>query len=433
MKATLDKLDGLVRKLNIEVPATQVQSAFEKVYRGIQKNANVKGFRKGKAPLATIRSIYAERVRQDVLNDLISDSYGQALSDHKLEPVGYPQINIQEFIENGAFIYSAQFEVRPEVHIKKSEGLEIEKEILQIGDEQIQSVLENIQKGQAQTVPLLEDRSLVKGDLAVLDFEGFIDGQPLENSKAEGRTLEVGHAQFIDGFEDGLVGMKAGEERTLNLKFPDEYHAKEIAGKPVTFKVKLQSISKRELPEINDELAKKVGSFQNLQELKDAIKKDITEGEERRIRDELRNSVLKALVDANPVEAPPSLVAQQKEMIVADVKEKLSQQGLGEAEFQDYVTKWDADFTSSATFMVQSTFLVDALAIKLNLRAQPADIEGKIDEFAKQTGIDRARVAEFYNENDRRSRLAFQITEERVVNYLIEKAKIKEVPKKSNS
>lgn len=429
MKSTVNKVQGLTHKLDIEVPAERVQSAFDKVYKGIQKNATVKGFRKGKAPLATIRTIYGDRVKQDVLNDLISESYQTALDKHSLEPVGYPKIHFEQFVEDGVFTFTAEFEIRPEIELKKYEGLEIEKEILAVDDQQIQDVLENVRQSQAQTAPVLEDRGIQDGDIVEIDFNGFVDGQPLEHGSAEGRLLEIGSGRFIEGFEEGLKGMKAGQQRDLNLKFPDDYQSQDIAGKPVQFKVTVKNIKKKVLPELNDELAAKSGQFKTLQEFKDAIRKDITEQEERRIRDELRNRVLRQLVKANPVEVPRSLMEQQKQVIVQDVQQRMSQQGMTEADFEQYKSKWDGDFTQSAAFMVQSTFLVDALADKLNLRAQPADIEAKIDEFTRQTGIERDKVAEFYSKPERRSRLAFQVTEERVVAYLLDKAKITEKPK----
>lgn len=429
MKSTLNKLQGLARQLAIEVPAERVQSAFDKVYKGIQKNATVKGFRKGKAPLATVRSLYAERVRQDVLNDLISEAYQAALDEHQLEPVGYPKIHVDQFDEQGIFKFTADLEIRPSVELKKYEGLDVETEAIKIEDPQIDAVLESVRQEKAEAVTVFEDRGAAEGDLAELDFSGFVDGAPLENGSAEGHLLEIGSNGFIEGFEQGLIGMKIGESRELNLTFPANYNNQDIAGKPVLFKVKLKGLKKKVLPELNDELAAKSGPFKTLVEFRAAIRKEIEASEQKRIRDELRNRVLRQLVKNNPVDIPQSLLAQQKEVIVNDVRARMTQQGMSAEDFEQYKSKWDQEFDQSAAFMVQSTFLVDALADKLNLRAKPADIEAKIDEFSHQTGIERAKVAEFYGKSERRSRLSFQVTEERVVNFLIEKAALREVPR----
>jgi trigger factor len=429
MKSTVDKLEGLSRKINVQIPAEKVQQAFDKVYKAIQKKANIKGFRQGKAPIATIKSVYADQVKNDVMNDLINDAYQSALDEHRLEPVGYPKISFEPIMENKDFTFTAEFEVRPDVELKKYEGLPVMKEKLEITDDRINSVLENIRGGQSELVTVFEDRGLAAGDVAEVDFDGFVNGQPLPNGSAKGHQLEIGTNQFIEGFEDGLIGMKIGENRTLNLNFPDPYHEATLSGAPVTFQTKLTSIKKKTLPELNDELAKKVGDFKSLDELKDRIRKDIEESEQRRITEDMKNRLVRALVDANPVQAPRSLVEQQKHSLEEDFKGRLKQQGLGEKDFEEYKKKWDGEFEQSAEFMVKSTFLLDTLADKLGLRATSAEVEAKINEYAQQTGIEIDRLKEFYNKPERRSRLMFQVTEEKVVNVLLDKAKVTEVPK----
>lgn len=429
MKSTIEKLDGLARKITVEIPAEKVQQAFEKVYKGIQKKANIKGFRQGKAPMNTIKQIYGGQVQGDVINELVNEAYGEALDEHKMEPVGYPKVAFEPIDESKPFTFTAEFEVRPDVQVKKFEGLDVIKERLEIPEERITTVLDNIRGNQAEFVTLFEDRGLAQGDVAVVDFEGIMNGQPLPNGSATGHQLEIGTNQFIEGFEDGLVGMKIGENRTLNLKFPEGYHEQSLSGAPVTFNVKLTGIKKKVLPEINDDLAKKVGDFKSLDELKDRIRKDIEESEGKRIQEDMRSRIMKALVAANPVEAPASLVAQQQHALEEDFKGRLKQQGMSDGDFDEYKKKWSGDFHDSASFMVKSTFLLDALAEQLDLKAKPSEIEDKIVEYSKQTGIEIDRLKEFYGKPERRSRLSFQVTEEKVVNHLIGKAKVKEVPR----
>lgn len=429
MKSTVDKLDGLSRKITVEVPAEKVQKAFDKVYKALQKKANIKGFRQGKAPIATIKAQYGDQVKGDVVNDLINDGYQAALEEHRLEPVGYPQVAFEPIAENKNFSFTAEFEVRPDVEVKQFEGLNVLKEKLEVPEDRITTILDNIRGNQAEMVTVFEDRALVDGDVAVIDFEGKINGEPLPNGSATGHQLEIGTKSFIEGFEEGLLGMKIGESRTLNLRFPDGYHEASLSGAPVSFDVKLTGMKKKVLPEVNDELAKKVGDFQSLNDLKERIRKDIEESEGKRILDDMRNRVMKALVEANPVEAPKSLVAQQKQALEEDFKGRLKQQGMNDTDFEEYKKKWEQDFEDSAAFMVKSTFLLDALADKLDLRASPDEVEEKIDQYAQQTGIEIARLKEFYGKPERRSRLMFQVTEEKVVKYLIDKAKVSEVPK----
>lgn len=430
MKSTVDRGEGLSRKLNVEIPVEKVQEAFDKVYKAIQKKANIKGFRQGKAPLKTIKSMYGEQVKTDVINDLVNEGYQSALEQHKLDPVGYPKVSFDSLDEEKGFTFTAEFEVRPEVKLKAFEGLSVMKEKLEVSEDRVKDILENIRNAQAENIVVFEDRALGNGDIAVIDFVGSVNGQPLPNGSAEGHELEIGAKQFIEGFEDGLIGMKVSESRTVNLRFPEGYHEASLSGAPVTFDVKLNGIKKKVIPELTDDLAKKLGTeFSSLDDLKARIRKDIEESEKKRIDEDLRNRIVKALVEANPVDAPKGLVDQQKEALIEDFKGRLKQQGLSDKDFEEYKTKWNADFTDSATFMVKSTFLLDAIADQLKLRATPAEVEAKIQEYAQQTGIEISRLNEFYGKPERRSRLLFQITEEKVVNALVAKAKVTEVTK----
>ncbi len=429
MKSTVDKLAGLSRKLTVVVPTEKVQQAFDKVYKAIQKKANIKGFRQGKAPIATIKSIYGDQVKSDVVNDLINIGYQTALEENKMEPVGHPKVAFEPIQEDKIFTFTAEFEIRPEVNVKQFENLAVLKEKLEIPETRINEILENIRTGQAELTTVFEDRAVSMGDVAVVNFVGKVNGEPLPNGSAEGHELEIGAKQFIDGFEEGLLGMKIGDNRNLNLKFPEGYHEKSLSGAPVAFDVKLTGIKTKSLPELNDELAKKVGDFASLDALKTQIRKDIEEGEIKRIQEEMKNRVVKALVEANPVEAPESLVAQQKEALIEDFKGRMKQQGLPEGEFEEYKKKWEREFEDSAKFMVKSTFLLDTLADKLGLRAKAEEIDQKILEYGRTSGIEMARLNEFYAKPERRGRLAFQVTEEKVVNYLVEKAKVTEVAK----
>ena len=364
-----------------------------------------------------------------MVNELVNESYTAALEEHKMDPVAYPKISFQPLEEKKPFSFSAEFEVRPDVDVKNFENLKVLREKLEIPDDRITQVLESIRTGQAEMVTVFEDRGVADGDVAEVNFVGSVGGSPLPNGSAEGHQLEIGAKQFIEGFEEGVIGMRIGESRVLNLRFPEGYHEKSLSGAAVSFDVKLTGIKKKSLPELSDELAKKVGPFDSLNALKEQIRKDIEEGEVKRIEEEMKNRVVRALVEANPVDAPTSLVAQQKEALIEDFKGRLKQQGLGDGDFDQYKQKWDQDFETSATFMVKSTFLLDTLAEKLKLRANASEIDVKIDEYAKQSGIEIDRLKEFYNKPERRSRLAFQVTEEKVVNYLVGKAKITEVPK----
>ena len=430
MKAQVQITEGLQRKINIEIPKDSVETAFEKVYQSIQRNAQIKGFRKGKAPLATIKSLYKSQVSGDVAQDLIQSHYPKALKDNNIDPISYPEFEFEDPTEDKDFKFTAILEVRPDVKIKKWENLEVEKEKYVFNEAEFDKVITNVRQSKAELVPVLEDRPAQNGDMAIIDFEGFVDGKPLENGKGVDHNLELGAKQFIEGFEEGVVGMKIGATKSVHLKFPDPYHSAEIAGKPVEFKVTLKTLKKKDMPELTDELLTQIGAKQTVEEFKNTVKKDMEQTETKRIEDNFKNRLVKKLVQENPVDVPATLLKEQKSTLIADFKKRMSEQGMQENEFEAYVNKWDSDFAKTAGEMIQSSFLIDALAEKHELHCKDEDLDIKFDEYAKQTGIELARIREWYSKPDQASRLTYMITEEKVMKLLTSKAKIKEVDAK---
>lgn len=431
VKAQIQTTEGLQRKMNIEISQTEVQNAFSKVYQSIQRQVEIKGFRKGKAPLATIKNMYKDRVVGDVAQDLIQSHYPRALQDQKVEPINYPEFEFEDPKENQDFKFTAIFDVRPEIKIKKWEGLEVEKEKFVFNDAQMEQSLTNIRQSRAQLIDVSENRPAQNGDTAIIDFEGFVDGKPLENGAGKNHNLELGAKQFIDGFEEGVVGMKVSETKNINLKFPDPYHAAELAGKPVQFKVTLTGLKKKELPELNDELLTQIGAKQTVEEFKTSLRADIENSEKKRIEENFKNRLVKKLVTENPVQVPMSLLKEQKATLVEDFKKRMKDQGMQENDFADYVQKWDADFAKTASEMIQSSFIIDKLAVDYNMAATEADMNEKYQEYAKQTGLEEARIREWYATPEKASRLSYMITEEKVIKMITDKAKVKEVDAKA--
>ena len=428
MKANLETVSTLERKLNIQVPASEVQAAFETAYKSIQKHVAIKGFRQGKAPIKAVKNMYGDRVKQDVVNDLVQKYYATALKEHSLDPVSFPTIEFDALDEGKDFGFTAEFEVRPSVTLKKVEKLPVKREKFELKSSFVDDALQDIRKNRAANVPVLENRPAQKGDIAVIDFKGFLESGPLENGSAEGHELELGSNMFIPGFEEGIIGMTPGVEGEVKVSFPADYHVTELAAKPVTFKVTVQKLLKKELPELNDEFAKSLGGkTESLDQLKETIKADHVKREEKRVKEELKSRLMKTLVEANPVDVPKALMAEQKKALAEDLKKRMESQGMGEEQFEEYKEKWDKDFEETAAFMIRSSFLLDKLSLDKDLRATDADLEAKFTDYAGETGIDAARVKEFYADDDRRSRLRYQLTEDKVVDWLIAHADIKDV------
>jgi trigger factor len=433
MKSNLEKTGSLQRKLNVQVPAEVVNETLTKLLKTVQTKAEIKGFRKGKAPITTIKSIYGDRVKQDAIQEIVQNNYLVALKEHKVMPLGYPEFEFNGLSEGQEFQFSAHFDVKPEIELKKYTGLEVQTEKLNVTDESVNKILENIRNSNAKTVDLLIQRPVQKGDTAIIDFAGFIDGKPLDKGNGTDFPLEIGANQFIPGFEDGIIGMNASDVKTLDLQFPDDYGSEDLKGKKVAFNVTLKAIKKRELPELNDafvaELMKGAnpGEPTTLESLKQTIRKDLEDSEGKRIQNDLKNRLLKVLVQNNPVDVPPSMQKEQVGMLVEDTKNRMMGQGLSEGEFEQYKTKWASDFETVAAEMIQAGFLIDQIALKHNLHWTEEDFNNKMKEYAVQTGIAEERVREYYGTEEQKSKLTYMMTEEKVIKYLMENNKVTEV------
>lgn len=426
MKTNLENISNLEKKLKIEVPTQTVNEEFSKAFKYLQREANIKGFRKGKAPLATIKTMYSDKVKGDVVQNIVQSTYWNALKEHKLIPVSMPSIDFEEIKEDTPFTFTANFEIRPEVKIQKKTGFKVEKEKLSVSEDRIDSVVENVRQSNSLFQTITEARSLQKGDFAIIDFEGFINGAPLENGSAKGHQLEIGANQFIPGFEEALLGMNAGEQREVNLKFPADYHVETLKDQPVLFKVTLNEIKVKTLPELNEEFFKKIGQT-DLASLREQIKKEMEESDKQRIEQELRDKVMKLFVEANPVEAPKSLLEEQRKALVADFQNRLKSQGFTDENFDEYQQKWNDDFDKTAEFMVKSAFLIDKLAEEEKLHATDADMEAKFDDMAKRFGMEKEKIKNFYKEKEGLQKMSYQITEDKVFKFILNGSTVEEV------
>ena len=429
MKSDIENLSNLQRKLSIHIPADQLNTEFTNAFKYLQKNVEVKGFRKGKTPMATIRTQYAEKIQGDVAQNLVQTFYFKALQEHDLAPIGMPDIKFDNPVENQEFTFTAKFEVQPEIELTQIDNLEVKKEKIEITDDQVQKNIEQILENQAKMEDVALIRELREGEFADIDFKGMMDGEPLENGAAQGHVLEIGSNSFIPGFEEGLVGMKPGDQKTVSIKFPDDYHVEHLKGKPVQFEVTLNKIKEKVKPELNDEFVKSLGEQTTVDEFKGQLKKDILDGEEKRSEHDLKNRLFKALVKANPFDVPETMVNEQRKALVEDFKQRMQGQGINANEFSEYESKWQEDFSETADFMVRSALLIQKIAKENDLKASAEDVKAKMQEFADQTGLDFSKVQEFYKQGQQQANLEFQITEDKTFKFLLEKAKVSEVSK----
>ena len=431
MKSVVENLSNLEKKITVEVPLETVKAEFLQAYKYLQKNVELKGFRKGKAPIETIRKMYADKIQGDVAQNLVQNAYVEALKENDLTPIGMPNLDFGQASEEAAFSFTAQFEVQPEIEIKKTEGLKVQKEKLVIEDEQLEKTMDQIREGNTKLEDVKLIREAQEGDVAVFDFDGFIDDKPLEGGSAKDHNLEIGSKQFIPGFEEGLIGLKPGDNKSIHLSFPEDYHVENLKGKKVVFKVAMKGLKKKVLPDWNDaEFLKSLGDYNSLDDFKAKLKENLSLNEEERIKKDLKTRLFKELIKENPFETPQTLLNEQRKMLVEDFRGRLKQQGFTEKDFAEYQKKWDSDFDDTAAFMVQSALIIQKLAKDNDLIATNSDLDAKYQEMADQMGMPVEEVKQFYgSQPNNAANLQFQITEDRVFDFLLAKAEVEEVDK----
>ncbi len=325
MKVTVEDQSSVKKTMHIEISKEDVTQEVNKAYGELKKNAKVKGFRPGKAPRSVLERLYKKDVQADVASKLIQESFVEALKETELNIIGSPQVDPPELDSKASYKYDAIVEVKPEIDTIDYKGLTLKKTIRPVGDAEIEMQLKMLQKNMAKKRKIEEERPLQEGDFAVIDYEGFRGGKPFaETGRTDNFTLKVGDGHIIKEFDDQLVGMQVDEERDLTIKFPEDYFNAKLASLDVDFKVKLNEIQEEELPPIDDELAKGMGQFQSLEDLKNVIKDNLQQGYAKRTEQELNEQIFQALISRSEFELPETMIAYELDGILDEAERSFS-------------------------------------------------------------------------------------------------------------
>ena len=398
MKATQVSKENGVVKFNIEFSAEEFSEAVNKAYLKNRSKFQIDGFRKGKAPRKIIESHYGYDVFWDeALNDLLENGYYDAVKELGLEVVSQPSFESPEISKGEPVVLTAAVQVFPEIEVENYKGLEIEKVETKIGEKEVKEELEKVQKSQAR-MEAVEDRKTEMGDTLIFDFEGFVDGKPFNGGSAENYDLKLGSGQFIPGFEEQLVGKEVGEEVDVEVVFPGDYHAEELAGKPAVFKCKIHEIKKEILPEIDDELASDVSEFETLAEYKKDLKKKLQEAAHETDLSVMKDRVLEKLYNDNEIEVPDVMIKNEIENMLYDMNQSLAAQGLG---LQQYV-EWTGKTIDSlreetrpeAEKRIRTRVLLKNIIRMENLEVEDEEINELMEDFGKQYGMSVDQVKE---------------------------------------
>ncbi|MCR4945102.1 MAG: trigger factor [Clostridium sp.] len=387
MEAKMEKIETNKVKLEIRVEAEKFNEAIKKAYNKNKSRFNIQGFRKGKVPMAVVKKFYGEEVfYDDAINYAIEGSYGKALDENNIRPVDYPKVDVVEIGEGKDFVYTAEVTVYPEVELGEYKGLEVKKNTYEVTDEEIEKQLKSLQEKNAR-IETKSEGKVEKGDIAVIDFKGFIDGEAFEGGEGTDYSLEIGSGSFIDNFEDQLIGLSTGDKKEVKVTFPENYGKDELNGKEATFDVTVKEIQVKELPALDDEFAKDASEFETLAELKEDIKKHLEEHNAQKADQEFENDLINAAVESSKIDLPEVMVENEIDVMMNDLAQRLQYQGLTLEQYMEF-TGSSADqmreyMKENADKKVRADLVLVAIAEKEGIKATDEEIKERATEISK--------------------------------------------------
>lgn len=415
-------------KLEFTIDAKIFEDGIQEVFKKSAKYFNIPGFRKGKAPYNIVERTYGKEIfYEDAFNEVVPKIYDEEIKKNEIVPVSQPEIDIVQMEKGKDLIFTALIQVKPEVKLGKYEGIEIEKIDYTVTDEDVKKEIEKIAEKNS-TLVSVEDRAVENGDITVIDFKGNVDGVAFDGGTAENYELEIGSHSFIEGFEDQMVGMKIDEEKDINVTFPEDYFSKELAGKPAVFKVLVHEIKVKEVPAIDDELAKDASEFDTLKEWEDSIRKDLQEKNDHKAKHEMEDAVIKKVVENAEFEVPSGMIETEIDMRIRSFENNLYYQGLNIEKYLELVhqtmDELRASMRENAEETVKTQLVLEAVSKDLGDKIKLDD--EKIKETVKNMAAQYAKTEEELNNNEEYMEYVKKNHMlENTVAYLMEKAKIK--------
>lgn len=407
MSVQVENLEKNMAKLTIEVNAEEVEKAIQAAYLKEKGKISLPGFRKGKVPRNMIEKMYGAAVfYEDAANTLIQENYPSAVEESGVDIVSRPTIDVVQIESGKPFIFTAEVAVRPEVKLGKYMGVQVTKIDTSVSDDEVAEALEKERNNNARTVSVT-DRAVAMGDTAVIDFEGFVDGVAFEGGKGENHSLEIGSHSFIDTFEDQLVGKNVGDEVEVNVTFPEQYHAADLAGKPAVFKVKINEIKAKELPELDDEFAQDVSEFDTLAEYKEDVKKRLAEQKENDAKRTKEDEAIQKIIDKSTMEIPEAMIQTQCENMVNDFAQRIAQSGLSMDQYMQFsgltVEKLMEQVRPEAETRIKSSLVLEQIAKEENIEVSDADIDAEVEKMAAAYGMEADKLKEYMGDAEKES------------------------------
>ncbi|ANU11336.1 trigger factor [Planococcus antarcticus DSM 14505] len=428
MSAKWEKEEGNTGILTIEVPAEEVNAGLDKAFKKVVKEINVPGFRKGKMPRQMFEKRFGvESLYQDALDFILPDAYANAVEEAGINPVDRPEIDIETIEKNQPLVFTAKVIVKPIAELGEYKGLEASKPDTEVTDEDIENQLKENQERLAE-LTVKEDEAIVEGDTAVIDFEGFVDGEAFEGGQGNEYSLEIGSNSFIPGFEEQLVGVKTGEEKEVEVTFPEEYHAAELAGKAATFKVKVSEVKGKELPELNDELAKEIDpEVESLDALRTKMKDSLVAEKKSAADAKLRDELVQKAAENAKIDIPSAMIDSEMDRMMSDFEQRLTQQGMNLELYFQFSGQDEAalreQMRGDAETRVRVSLTLEAIAEAENMKVTSEDIDKELEKMAGQFSMDIEQIKTALGGTEM---LENDIRMQNTVEFLVDNAKISE-------
>ena len=404
MSVQVENLEKNMAKLTVTVSADKFEKAMQEAYQKQKSRINIPGFRKGKVPRAMIEKAYGPEVfYDDAANIVINEEYPQAMEESGLDIVSRPDIEVTQIEKGSEFVFVAEVAVKPDVELGEYKGVAVTKSEVSVSDEEVTAELENIRNQQARTIEVT-DRAVQEGDTVIIDFEGFVDGVAFEGGKGENHPLEIGSHAFIDNFEEQLIGKNAGDETEVHVTFPEQYQAKELAGKPAVFQVKIHTIKAKEVPELSDEFISDISEFETLDEYKADVKEKLLKRKEDAAKGAKEDEAIQKIIDASKMDIPDPMIDMQCENMIQEFEGRISQQGLSLDQYMQFsgsnIDKIKEQVRPEAVQRIQSSLVLEKIAEKENVEVTEDEINAQIDKMASVYGMPGEKMKEFLSEED---------------------------------
>ena len=430
MKISVEDVSTVKKTLHIEIPKEDVTQALNSAYSELKRSAKIKGFRPGKAPRSVLERMYKKDVDADVAARLIQDSFVEAVKDNDLKLVGRPEIDPPQLEKDRPFIFDATVEVTPELEPIDFKGLPLEKTLYKASDEELDLQLKMLQKNMARNEPLEEERPVAKEDIVLIDYEGFENDQPLEDTqKTTNFSLKIGDGRIHKDFDDQLIGMNPKEEKDITVQFADDYFNPKLAGRKVTFKVLLNEIRKESLPELDDAFAKSLGAYKNIDELKEKIRESIQDGYDKRAEQELNEQVFSALLAKTEFEVPESLIQTELNSIIHEAEQSFSNSNMKLEDAGLSKDKLEEKYRDVAVKQVRRQLILSKIINQEELKLTEDETETGLKEMAQayQQPVDSIKDY-FQTDEDRFEFFKHALLEKKAIKLIMEHGDIKEIP-----